>query len=738
MNENIKEPQDAKMGQSQMKAEKIRKRREISNEELKDICDKHDRWLAGSSKEGRKANLHGKNLSGKDLSRRNLAGAVLSSTTLNGTNFIHANLQNTTFVLANMSGANLRDADLRSANLSGIRGLDKAILNDCIMEDAIGLKGSDFARADVTGARLPDDIKEFKTLDSVEEISKNARKIFLAMLLGCAYSWLTIFSTGDVNLLTNSSSSPLPIIRTAIPLASFYYIAPIILIGSYLYLHFYLQRLWRGLAELPAILEDGKPLYDRAYPWLLNSLVRRHFEKLQGEKVEPLPEFDENDNLIEISDFKWFVKKCATHLLHGRRPFISILEEWVSIALAWWVVPVTIFGFWIRYLPRHDWTGTSLHIILIIFSLLVGIFFYRVHARTLRGDRFIDSNLDELLTTAYRNASKYAPVILAGILLILLSYGAIDGVTERSERFPLNQYSFLRVGVPKLFKFFGYDVFADFGEKTVSSRPEDYWIINPEERENAVSGANLAKADLRHADAFMAFLDKADLREARLDAVDLRGAKLRYAKLWGANLQWAYLWDANLERANLKWADLSYAYMLSANIKHAVLDSAIIRGAELPAAHMDSSVIRRANLDSTVLRSASLNGCNLYDASLYGADLTSASLQGANLIKADMQKARLVLAKLQGANLTGANLQEAEMTFAGLQGANLMDTDLQGANFSMAKLHKADLSSANLKNAKDLTIEQLDEACGDSLTILPDYLQDYRMKPCPCGEDSSK
>ncbi len=98
------------------------------------------------------------------------------------------------------------------------------------------------------------------------------------MLLGCAYAWLTIATTTDARLLTNSASSPLPIIGTDIPIAWFYWAAPVLLLGLYSYFHLYLQRLWEGLSELPAVFPDGKALHKNAYPWLLNGLVRAHFD----------------------------------------------------------------------------------------------------------------------------------------------------------------------------------------------------------------------------------------------------------------------------------------------------------------------------------------------------------------------------------------------------------------------------------------------------------------------------
>ncbi len=116
------------------------------------------------------------------------------------------------------------------------------------------------------------------------------------------------------------------------------------------------------------------------------------------------------------------------------------------------------------------------------------------------------------------------------------------------------------------------------------------------------------------------------------------------------------------------------------------------------------------------------------------ADLTGANLQGANLGEANLgsaklQGANLMLAKLQGANLWGANLR-----LANLQGANLGEANLWMANLSGANLFAANLQGANLTKAKALTREQLDAACGDDSTTLPDDLADYQMKPCPTPE----
>ncbi len=315
-------------------------------------------YLYGANLQG--AYLQEANLQGAHLTEANLQEAHLTEANLQGAHLTEANLQEAHLKGANLQGAHLEEAslqkadltraDLQGANLTEIKGLSEATLQNANLDEVTGLLGSEFARADVTGTKLPADIRDFKVLQLVEEISKNARKIFLSMLLACVYSSLTIATTTDARLLTNSASSPLPIIGTEIPIAYFYWAAPFILIALYVYLHFYLQRLWKGLAGLPAIFPDGKSLDEWAYPWLLNGLVRRHFERLKT-----------------------------------GRPLMAHMEEWATILLAWWVVPTTLLGFWLRYLPRHEWVGTWIHVGLIVASVAAAITFYRSAARTLRG-----------------------------------------------------------------------------------------------------------------------------------------------------------------------------------------------------------------------------------------------------------------------------------------------------------------------------------------------------------------
>jgi hypothetical protein len=166
-------------------------------------------------------------------------------------------------------------SDLQADELRGrdLRGQD--------LTEIDGLLPEHLAGADLTGAKLPEEIAKFPALEQVKAISAEARKIFIGLLAACVYSWLVIGKTHDIELILNTAGSPLPIINTAMPIAGFYVLGAAILAALYCYLHFYLQRLWRTLATLPAIFPDGVVLDDKSDPWLLTNLVRTEFTLLR-------------------------------------------------------------------------------------------------------------------------------------------------------------------------------------------------------------------------------------------------------------------------------------------------------------------------------------------------------------------------------------------------------------------------------------------------------------------------
>ena len=71
-------------------------------------------------------------------------------------------------------------------------------------------------------------------------------------------------------------------------------------------------------------------------------------------------------------------------LLRERRPVLSGLQSLISIALVYWIVPLTLVFVWGRYLTRQEWAGTGVHIALLVMAVVNAVMFRRLAGETLR------------------------------------------------------------------------------------------------------------------------------------------------------------------------------------------------------------------------------------------------------------------------------------------------------------------------------------------------------------------
>ena len=90
----------------------------MDKQELKNILDKHLKWLRGENG-GKRADLSGADLSRADLSRADLSRADLFGANLFGADLFGADLSRADLSRADLSRANLSGADLFGANLFG-------------------------------------------------------------------------------------------------------------------------------------------------------------------------------------------------------------------------------------------------------------------------------------------------------------------------------------------------------------------------------------------------------------------------------------------------------------------------------------------------------------------------------------------------------------------------------------------------------------------------------------------
>lgn len=335
----------------------------------------------------------------------------------------------------------------------------------------------------------------------------------------------------------------------------------------YIYLHLHLQRLWERLADLPAVFPDGRSLGKRAYPWLLTGLVYSY-----------------------------------NPYLKDRRPPLSRLQTTVSIWIAWWLVPLTIAMFWLRYLRPHDWLGTALHGAVLFGAIAAGVLLFRLAVATLRGRRKKAAPRKNMLMQR-ATYLRGLWIALLGATIYLVSLGAIEGVPpeyEVGEREVSLIHADVTAGdlrrwVPQLLQLLGNKSFADLREVDVSTRLPN-WKGQEEDEINLVKRGRLRGAQLRFADATRAFLVGADLSRA--------------------NLQGSYLFQANLRRADLSWADLKESFAFEADLQGANLQNADLRGVDFSGANLGSANLKGARLDGANLENSNLNKTNLSGTSL--------------------------------------------------------------------------------------------------------------------------
>jgi uncharacterized protein YjbI with pentapeptide repeats len=601
----------------------------------------HKEWVESHGATGKKADLAAAELEATEMIGVNLRFADLHDANLRSADLLLADLRDACMVRADMEDACLVGANLEGANLEGAS-----------LETAMGLVPRQLAGANLRDALLAPQLMEFEAQTAFVRASQNAFRYFGAMTAASVVSWLVIWRTRDIQLLTDSSVIPFLHSRTAaaaLPTAESYLIMPVTIFILYIVFHFHLQKLWDSVQELPAIFPDGHTLGDDE-PGIIVGLLRTHF--------------------------RWMNPDPSS---------TRLVERGISLGLAYWIVPMTLLLYWARYLTRQEIHGTILQALLVVMATGVAIY-----ATTKVGrpqERWvIEKKWAQGLVAKVKAISPVKAAAVLGLALVLLSVGTITGVPHEWSRSPQYGRVNIRRWVPSALWGLGFDPYADVTEGAISVRPrqpvEDDQIAS-------VDGARLNNVNFRYAQAYGIFLVnahlwRADFEGAFMSEADLRGADLGQSNLRLAVMDQAHMYHANLDRSNLDGADLRRADLHNANLSYCSLANTILAdarldGASLYTSRLDGATMTRANLQKADLRDASLGNAHLDHADFRGAYLWSAKLPGADLGGAQLGNAILIDADLHGANLGGAQLSGTVLNGANLSGTSLEGADLRGA-----------------------------------------------------------
>ncbi len=640
----------------------------ISLIDLAEILDQHKMWVESGGESGvkadlcgvnlAKADLTGVNLQGAHLHRMNLSGADLSMANLRGASLVRSNLQN-----ANLLGTELRGANLMGANLYGAEGLWFGRLGGTNLFDAV----------------LPESISAVDSSKAIGDATKVARWFYFLTVGVSLICCLLIGFTSDVRLLLNASAFPIARLGNLLPMTSLYLGGPLVLLALSLRFHFLLLRLWGSMAALPAVFPDGQTL-EKDGPWYLMGLVRRHF-RWQGES----------------------------------RSAMTAFETVLSTVLAYWIVPATMFFYWLRYLPRQDFRGTLLHVFVMTLSVATATCVPFVVSRVLRpGDIRLpkSKNILRMILGTTRAA------LATGCILFLFSLGVNRGLPFDRGTSADESPADVRRWAAMVFQSVGFRPYADLTEATLSTPPPPGTVWTDETVEG-ITGARLNQMNLRFARGYRAFLIN--------------------AKLWRANLEGAYLSEADLRGANLREALLRSAILDRAQVTHAVLVSANATGANFAAADMRFVDLSYGTFENAVLSNAKVSGASLYAVNLRNAQLLRTDLSRTDMRDTKLEHAVLSFANLEQTDLSSAKLGEANLTGAILKGTILLDADLKKADLRGAyltgailrgvEMDGANLAGADLRGASGITALQVCSALhGRSALLDPDLAAEVQLR----------
>ncbi|MGC0774538.1 MAG: pentapeptide repeat-containing protein [Candidatus Acidiferrum sp.] len=617
----------------------------ISLLDLAEILDQHKIWVETGGESGVKADLCGVNLSHSDLTGVNLEGAFIQRANLIGADLSMANLRGASLVQAdlreaNLLGTELRGANLMGANLYGSEGLWVGRLGGTNLFDAI----------------LPETIATFDSTKAISDASKVARWFYF-LILGASLACIALIGlTTDVRLIVDASAIPVARFPKILSMTSFYLGAPLVLFILYLRFHFLLLRLWGSMSGLPAVFKDGQTL-EKDGPWYLMGLVRRHF--------------------------RW--------MREGRSPF-WVLETVVATVLAYWVVPATLFLFWLRYLVRQDFRGTLLHAFLLTLSVAAATCVPTIVARVLQPGDLLRQKSKNLLRLSFTTARV---ALLTGCALLIFSLGVNRGLPSDKNIAPQYSPANLLRWASEAMQSIGYRPYAELTEATLSGPPpHGNWS---EDALASVPGAKLNEMNLRFARAYRAYLVNAKLWRANLE-----GAYLSESDMRGANLREAVLRDAILDRVRA-----AKTVMVSADARRANFTGADLRGADLSFATLENAVLSNAKLEGASLYAVDLRNGQLLRTVLTRADMRDTKMEHAVLSFANLEQTDFSSAKLADANMTGAQFKGTILMDADLRNADLRGAFFAGAVLRGAQLTGASVAGADMRGALGLTAEQV-------------------------------
>jgi uncharacterized protein YjbI with pentapeptide repeats len=494
-------------------------------------------------------------------------------------------------------------------------------------------------------------------VDQLSEISRNSQTTFVALILACVYSYLAIATTTDAALISNSSATPLPIIQVNVPIVWFYHFAPIILAVLFAYFHLYLERFWRCLARLPLWHPDGRGLDDYVYPWLISStFIRGGIPQLAAKRVA------------------------------------ARLEAWLSLLLAWWLVPIVLLFYWSRYLAAHDWVGTVLHLSLILITAGFALRFYFTAKNALNEmarSPGVAGGESRISASALQLTRRQVWLSVGGLVALMAVLGYLSAAAIRG----LAPGTCDKQAADSDCRFYsaGRWAWEKAGFKPRIEVREHRFVTKPENWDKLIAAPGGVASFLETQRTLT--LDGRDLRDMDANGAFLAGSRIRRSNLEYADLQHAILTGSRLEDVELRGANLE-----DADFQHAQIDNVDFDGVFAKAARFNRVKFKEGTADT----GTRLSGI-FHDVSFEGAEGQRLRFHS-DSVETTLQEARLREAKFDWAEFDRVDLSLARIEETSLANSKFNETDFSdavivGSRFDLSTFTRCKFVSSKIQDS---------------------------------------
>lgn len=456
-----------------------------------------------------------------------------------------------------------------------------------------------------------------RKLDHISDLARIGRTAQYSLLIVCLYVVLTLSEMTHAALFLNTVDTPLPIIGVKVNIQSFNFFAPLILIAIYTYFHSIQIRLW---LEVNALWEAGlDSVLKYVFPW-------QFFEvgiMLKGEKPDS--------------------------------PFIYMMR-FVSVILAWGVVPLLCLAIIWYALPARSISATAWNIGIFAISVFMSVY-----------SIWLTQNL-----TKNKNTPRNNKKALLGSLISTIALTCVVGVSAFSLWHPatfnsgIASLNLMRVELSEKPK--EWEEFNPIIKTPNSKNRIDVW----RQQTNRVTESIIENRLMPSANLVGVFAIKTVIKNTNLD----------YSHLTGANFSKARFSDVSLQYVNFRNTMLLSTQFTRSNLRGAKFIGSYAQGTQFLASDMS-----KAEFIGGALGGASFGGAILNGATFRKPESTSeqAMAKAARLSMRDVNFTSVIMkydgkpfrmpTTLMGADLSGADLSLANFSYACIDENTKLPTD---------------------------------------------------------------